>query len=194
LAKRLRLENSNVVISIRHLDPVYNVEMLIRAAQMILKDMPNTKFIVVGGGSEKERLLRLAKDLEVSENVIFTGRLPNDQIPEYFSIADVYACTTNSDAGLSASTGEAMASGLPVVITDIGDNRKWVEDGVNGYIVQPKDHKALAESIMKLLRNEKLRGEFGRKGRIVIKDRLNYYKAMEGMEKVYKDLMERYKL
>jgi glycosyltransferase involved in cell wall biosynthesis len=86
-----------------------------------------------------------------------------------------------------------MACGLPVVITDFGDNRNWVEDGVSGFIVPLQDPKALAEKIIYLLKNEGVRMKFGMRNREIIEDRNNYYKEMEKMENIYMELIERYK-
>jgi glycosyltransferase involved in cell wall biosynthesis len=86
-----------------------------------------------------------------------------------------------------------MACGLPVVITDFGDNRKWVEDGVSGFIVPLKDPESLAEKIIYLLKNEDVRKEFGTRNRKIIEERNNYYKEMEKMENIYIELIKRYK-
>ena len=97
------------------------------------------------------------------------------------------------DAGLAASTAEAMACGLPVIITEFGDNRKWVEDDVNGFVVPLKDLKTLAEKIIYLFENEDVRMEFGMTNKKIIEERNNYYKEMEKMENIYIELIERYK-
>ncbi len=101
---------------------------------------------------------------------------------------DVYVSTSLSDAGLAASTAEAMACGLPVVITDFGDNRKWIEDGESGFIVPLKDPKALAEKIIYLLKNKDIRREFGMRNRKIIEEKNNYYREMEKMENSYIEL------
>lgn len=84
--------------------------------------------------------------------------------------------------------------GLPVIITEVGDNRKWVEGGdVNGFIVPLKDPKTLAERIIYLLENEDDRMKFGMRNRKIIEERNDYYKEMEKMENIYKELIEEYK-
>ena len=86
-----------------------------------------------------------------------------------------------------------MACGLPVVITDFGDNSKWVEDGVNGFVVPLKDPKALAEKIIYLLKNEDERMKFGGRNRKIVEERSNYYTEMKKMEKIYEELIVKYK-
>ena len=86
-----------------------------------------------------------------------------------------------------------MACGLPVVITDYGNNREWVEDGINGFVVPLRNPEALASKIIYLLHNEEKRGKFGQANRQTIEQRMNQEKEMGRMEKLYNELIERYK-
>jgi glycosyltransferase involved in cell wall biosynthesis len=193
LKAKLEIYDSPTVISLRSLEPVYDVETLIKSAPLVLGEIPETKFVIAGTGSEEKKLRELAKSLGVEDNVKFIGFVRNDDLPQYLNSVDVYVSTSLSDAGIAASTAEAMACGLPVVITDVADNRKWVEDGVNGFLVPIKDPKALAEKIIYLLRNEDVRKRFGKINREIIEERNNYYKEMEKMEDIYKELIRRHK-
>jgi glycosyltransferase involved in cell wall biosynthesis len=181
------------VISLRNLEPLYDVESLIRAAPIVLKEAPKTKFLIAGKGSEENKLRELATSLGLSANVRFIGFIPNDELPAYLSTTDVYVSTSLSDAGVAASTAEAMSCGMPVIVTDVADNRKWVEDGVNGFVVPVKNPKALAEKIIYLLKSEDIRKKFGEVSRRIIEERNNYYKEMEKMESIYKKLVEMHK-
>ncbi|MGQ9460599.1 MAG: glycosyltransferase family 4 protein [Candidatus Bathyarchaeaceae archaeon] len=194
LRKKLGIRDSLTVISLRNLDPIYDVESLIKAVPLVLKSVPEAKFVIayIRGSQEKE-LKDLARSLGVSDSVMFVGFIPNDELPQYLVSMDVYVSTSLSDAGLAASTAEAMACGLPVVITDFGDNRKWVEDEVNGFVVPVKDPISLAEKIVYLLKNKDIRTKFGKVNRKIIEERNNYYKEMEKMERIYKELIERHK-
>jgi glycosyltransferase involved in cell wall biosynthesis len=155
----------------------------------VLKEIPETKFVVAGKGSEEARLNYLAKSLGVLNSVRFIGHVPNEELPHYLNTMDVYVSTALSDAGIAASTAEAMACGLPVVVTDVADNRAWVQDGVNGFVVPVKDPKLLAERIVYLLRNVEMGKEFGRAGRTVIEERNDYYVEMEKMRAIYRQLI-----
>lgn len=192
LKVKVGIYGSPAVISLRNLEPLYDVESLIKSVPLVLKEIPESKFVIVGRGSEEKRLRDLAKSLGVSDSVKFTGFIPNDEIPQYLTTMDVYVSTSLSDAGIAASTAEAMACGLPVIVTDVADNKKWVEDGVNGFVVPIKDPKYLAEKIIYLLLNENLRKKFGKINRKIIEERNNYYKEMGKMEDIYKELVRRY--
>jgi glycosyltransferase involved in cell wall biosynthesis len=188
---RLGIANSPTVVSLRNLNPLYDVESLIKSAPLVLKENPKTKFVIAGKGSEKKRLRELAKSLGIAYSVKFIGFIQNDELPQYLNTMDVYVSTSLSDAGIAASTAEAMACGLPVIVTDVADNKKWVEDGVNGFVVPIKDPKSLAEKIIYLLKNEDIRKQFGKISRKIIEDRNDYYKEMEKMEEIYTHLVQR---
>jgi glycosyltransferase involved in cell wall biosynthesis len=183
--------DSQIIFSIRNLEPIYDIETFVRAVPLVLAKVPDARFVVAGKGSQAEFLKGLAESLNVSRSVVFTGSIPFEEVPKYVASADIYVSTSLSDAGLSASTAEAMASGLPVVITDFGDNKKWVSDGANGYLIPLKSPDSLAEKLIYLLKNKHVREKFGAANRSIIEDRLNYWKAMDGMEKLYVDLTER---
>ena len=184
---------SPTVVSTRRLGVVHDVETLIKAIPLILEKIPDAKFIIVGEGEQKEYLIALAESLGVLEATRFVGYVPNDELPVCLSSSDVYVSTSLSDSGLSAGTSEAMACGLPVVITDFGDNRKWIDKEYQDFVVIVKDPKVLAEKIIYLLKHEDIRKEFGLKNRKIIEDRNNYRKEMEKMENIYIELVERYK-
>lgn len=190
LRAQLVVYDSPAVISLRNLEPVYDIESLIKSAPSVLKEVPETKFLIAGKGSQEKRLRELAKSLGVSDSVKFIGFVQNERLPEYLNSVDVCVSTALSDAGIAASTAEAMACGLPVIVTDVADNRKWVEDGVNGFVVPVKDPKSLAERIVRLLKDEDIRERFGNINRKVIEERNNYYKEMAKMEDIYKKLVE----
>ncbi len=193
LVKRLELEESLVVISTRSLNPMYDVESLIRAIPPILQEVPWAKFIIAGSGRQRDYLVRLAEELAVSDSIRFAGFIPEDRLPDYLNLADVYVSTSLSDAGLAASTAEAMACGLPAVITDFGDNSKWVKDEANGFLVPRQDPAALAAAVINLLQDEGKRQHFGKVSRKVIDVRSNWNKEMSKMEKLYQEQIERWR-
>jgi len=192
LKAKLEIDDSPTVISLRNIEPIYDVETLVKSAPLVLEKIPETKFVIAGKGSEEKKLRELAKSLGVASNVKFVGFIPNEELPDYLNTVDVYVSTALSDAGIAASTAEAMACEIPVVITDVADNKKWVENGVSGFLVPIKDPKALAEKIIYLLKREDVRRQFGKISRQIIEERNNYYREMEKMEDIYKELIRRH--
>jgi glycosyltransferase involved in cell wall biosynthesis len=183
--EKLDIGDSPVVISLRSLKPIYDIGTLIKAIPIVLKEITGVRFIIVGGGPQKEELVNLAKDLGVSGSIRFTGEIPNIEIPKYLNLADVYVSTALSESCIAASTAEAMACGLPVVVTDSGDNWKWIKSDENGYVVAKGDFESLAHRIVYLLSNPDIARRYGENNRRVIEEKNNYHLEMEKMEDIY---------
>ncbi len=195
LMEQLGIEHSPTVISLRQLhNPLYDVETLIRAIPLVLNEVPLAKFVIAGGrpeGSPLETKLKdLAKSSGVSDSIRFVGWLKEDDAPRYIASSDVYVSTSLSDAGLAASTAEAMACELPVIITDFGDNRRWVNDGVNGFIIPMRAPEILASKLIHLLKDDNIRKTFGKRNRNIIVQQNNWAKEMGKMGKLYEQLAQ----
>ena len=182
-------EKFPVVISVRFLVPKNDVETLIKAILLILKKIPNAKFIIGGEGPEEGYLKELAESLGISNSIRFVGWIPHDDLPKYLSSSDVYVTTSLLDGGISIATVDAMACELALVVTDIADNKKWIKDGENGFIVPTKNPKLLAEKVIYLLENKEIRKRFGEINRKIVKEKQNYEREMEKMEKLYKKII-----
>jgi glycosyltransferase involved in cell wall biosynthesis len=180
-----------VVLSLRSLEPVYDIETFIHAMPTVLQACPEAAFVIAGGGSLASRLQEQVKELGLEGHVCFTGPLAGAKVPETLASADVYVSTSLSDGGLAASTAEAMACGTPVVITDSGENDLWVQDGSNGLLVPVRQPEALAAGIIKLLRDEELRNRMAYEGRATILEKCSYLREMEKMFTLYRELAGR---
>jgi glycosyltransferase involved in cell wall biosynthesis len=191
--EELEIFDSPTVISTRGLEPIYDVESLIKAIPLVLKQVPDAKFVIVNNGSQEAHLKELSKSLGIWYNVRFVGLVQHRELPKYLASSDVYVSTSLSDS-FAVSTLEAMACGLAPVVTDVGDNRKWIKEEENGFVVSIKDPEALAEKIIYLLENEDIRKRFGKRNRKIIEEKGDYYKEMEKMESIYIGLVKRYKL
>jgi len=149
------------------------------------------KSIDAGEGFEdKERKVidSFIRKNKIGDKIIFTGPVDNDLTPKYYSAADVVVIPSLYEPfGLVAI--EAFACGLPVVATNLGGLSDTVDDGVNGFLVPPKNPKAIAEKVITLLLNPELRRKFGENGRkkinegyrwdIIAKQMLNLYHQVE---------------
>ncbi|MBI4604736.1 MAG: glycosyltransferase [Planctomycetes bacterium] len=188
LESRLGLAGRPVIVSVRRLEPIYDIPTLVRALPLVLRRFPRAVLLIGSHGSEEPALRRLAADLGVDGSVRFVGSVGEADVPRYMSLADVYVSTSLSDAGLAASTAEAMACGLPAVVTDVCDNAKWVEHGRTGYLFPPRDAEALAERIACALADRPASREVGARGRERIVERNNWAREMERMDALYAGL------
>jgi len=190
LREKLKIFDSPTVISIRGLEPIYDVESLIEAIPLVLKRVPDAKFIIANNGSQEAHLKEMATSLDIWNNVKFVGLIQHNELPKYLASSDVYVSTSLSD-GMALSTMEAMACKVALVITDVGDNRTWVRNEENGFIVPTKNSEVLAEKIIYLLENEEVRKRFGEISRRRIEEKGDYYKEMEKMRELYEEMARR---
>jgi glycosyltransferase involved in cell wall biosynthesis len=180
-----------VVISTRSLRPIYDIATFIRSIPLILGNVPEATFVIVGGGPESDHLRALAQSLGVADEVRFIGHVPNEQLPQYLCMSEVYVSTSLSDAGIAASTAEAMACGLPVVISDFGDNAKWVREGEGGYLFPCGNHEALASRLTDVLTAPHMRDTAARVNRDSVLERCDRDTEMAKMEQIYGQLLAR---
>lgn len=165
-AKRSELEikeSDFMIISVGELNKNKNQEIIIRAIALLKKN--NIHYFVAGQGSEKEHLMRIAKELNV--NLHLLGY--RTDIAELLKIADVYAFPSYRE-GLSVALMEAMASGLPCVVSKIRGNTDLIYPGENGYLCMADDVCAFANAIKKLYKDEILVKRMGDKNYLVMKD------------------------
>lgn len=173
------------VISLRSFEPIYNIESLINAIPSVLHKYPNTKFILAGSGTSEKNILNLAHELGVSRAITFTGRVGEDMLPVLLNKSDIYVSTALSDGGLAVSTAEAMSCELPVITTNIGDNRHWIQPGKGGYLIEPSNVEELAHAIIKLIESKKDRQTFGAYNRNIVIEKRNFTVEMGKMNEIY---------
>ena len=173
------------VLSNRNLLPIYNVSLLIRAIPHILKEEPETKFLIAGDGAEKEALEREVKKLNINSSVKFLDRVPHEEMPDLLSKADIYVSTSLYD-GTSVSLLEAMGTGTFPIVTDIPSNKEWISDGVNGFLVPIDKERFLAEKILEAIRNQDLQVKSRDKNFCLIKEKAMWPVSIEKVKEIYK--------
>jgi len=143
-----------VFLSNRNFEPHYNVACVLRAFALIQRTYPDARLIIAGDGTERRSLMRLTRELRLT-NAEFVGRVMPDRMPALYQAADVYLNAPDID-NMPASILEAFASGLPVVTTDAGGIPYIVRHGETGLMVPRGDHMALAAGALRLLADPSL--------------------------------------
>lgn len=151
-------------------------ELFIKAAGIVVKDSPQTAFIIVGDGYRAGELKELAKRENLDGSLIFTGPVPHDEIPHYIAAADVcVACFEENDITKCKSPlkiVEYLSSGKAIVASNVGEVRNMV--GGVGFLAKPGDIDSLAEGIKFLLRDEGLRQRIGKAARRRAEEKYNW--------------------
>lgn len=139
---------------------------LIRAFPYIVEAIPDARLLVVGAydKEDKEPFLRYARIHHLS-SVRFVGRVSPEEMPRYYKTCDVFCAPSTGFESFGIVLLEAMAAGKPIVATNIPGYRSVLEDGQEGLLVEPENEHALAEAIVRLLRNPTLRQEMSERGR-----------------------------
>jgi glycosyltransferase involved in cell wall biosynthesis len=147
----LSLAGKHVVVSVARLVPLKNVRVLVDAFRLVSVEDPESHLVIVGEGPEARALQRQAVDAGVAHRVTFTGHIPHEETPAFYRSADVFALSSDFDNSPNVVL-EAMASGLPIVATDVGGVREFV-DASGGTLVPARQPEMLARAISWYLSN-----------------------------------------
>lgn len=186
--QKLGWSDKKILIMTRTFRPVYGVEYFLQALPQVIEEIPQVKALLIGTGPLKSYFHRVVNDLKINNEVLFLGQIPNTDLVRYLNAADVYVSSSLSD-GTSLSLLEAMACGLPIVVTDVPAILEWVQDDVNGLVVPRKNIRQLAQKISYLLRNEDLAREMGKRNFEIAQERAHWDKNFKQLEQVYAALM-----
>lgn len=146
-------EDDKVLMFLGRLGKEKNIDEIIMNVRDLKEDL-NVKMLVVGGGPYMDNLKKLVKDLEIEENIIFTGMVPPEEVPIYYSLGNIFVTASTSETqGLTYI--EALASGLPVVCRYDEAVEGLIKNGINGYMYKTKEE--FKDSIKALInKNEDL--------------------------------------
>jgi glycosyltransferase involved in cell wall biosynthesis len=176
---RLGASDEDVVVmwNRRH-EWVYAPDVFVKAASLVLKEEPRTIFAMAGQGRLTPSVRALVKSLGLEANVRLLGWLEKETLSEYTAASDIYVTTSVSD-GASASLLEAMAMGLPVVVSSIPGNQEWIMDRENGLVFPKGDAGALSREILELIRDPSERTRLGRMARSTVMERADWKRSSE---------------
>lgn len=145
----LRLRDKRVVITVARLVPIKNVALLLDALAVLRQRVPDAHLLVVGDGPDAAALRHRAGALDLADAVTFADSVAHPETPRFYRAADVFALSSTFDNSPNAVL-EAMACGLPVVATDVGGVREFI-DRAGGAIVARADAEALAAALHQYL-------------------------------------------
>lgn len=144
-----------IIIYVGRLHQIKGIEYLIKALEILKVQSFDFKLLVVGYGDRKSELEKMASNLGLEDEIIFVGKVPNSDVPKYLSAADIFVLPSLSE-GFPTVILEAMASGLPIIATNVGAATDIIENGKNGFLVEPKDSKEIAHKILSIFGDKDL--------------------------------------
>ncbi|MCJ8279496.1 MAG: glycosyltransferase [Rivularia sp. ALOHA_DT_140] len=166
LLEHYGLVNAKVMMSVTRLwsgDIYKGVDVTIRGLSQIAEVFPEVKYLVIGRGDDKPRLMQLAKDLGVEDKVVFAGFVATEELVRHYRLADAYIMPSQEGFGIVYL--EAMACGVPVLSGDADGSADPLQDGKLGWRVPHRDVNAVAAACIEILKGEDQRcnGEWLRK-------------------------------
>jgi len=171
LIKKYRLEDRRVIVSVGRLVHRKGQDKLIESLPKILQSFPDAVLLLVGEGPIKQMLKNTAKQLGVTNQIIFAGRVQHIDLPDYICLGEVFAMPVRSRfaglevEGLGIVYLEASACGLPVIVGNSGGATDAVIDGVTGLLVDGSDIDQIADAVCKLLTDQSRAKAMGLAGR-----------------------------
>jgi len=188
LKRKLGLSNKRTVLFVGRLIPRKGLAFLIEAAKRVVKENPDTAFIIVGNGPLKNKLTSDLERANLSRSFIFLGDVKDSILPALYNCADVFALPSIQE-GQGIALLEAQASAKPVVAFRVGGVKEAVLDGNSGLLVERGSSDGLAEAILKLLSNPSLRERMGAKGREFVLHNFTWDLCAERMLRIYREAL-----
>lgn len=187
LPAELGLTGKYRLLHIARLEEVKGHKYLFEALAFLVHKQFDPVLIVVGDGSQKEKLQHLTEVYDIADRVIFTGAV-NDVKP-LIAISDIVLLPSLAEA-LGIALLEGMCMGKPCIASRVGGIPEVVADGLSGILVQPQNSVALRDAIIKLLGNPGLMAAMGEKGRQIVGEKFDMQLNIKQMEEIYAELMD----
>jgi glycosyltransferase involved in cell wall biosynthesis len=150
LWRKLNMPDDKVILfTVRNLVQRMGLENLITAIKDVVKEAPDIYLVIGGDGPLKTDLIRLARTLGLKDCVRFAGFIPEEQLPSYYQIADLFVLPTKELEGFGLVTLEAMASGLPVLGTPVGGTKEIIGDFDSSFLFKGTDPNSISELILR---------------------------------------------
>ncbi|HMN68503.1 MAG TPA: glycosyltransferase [Bdellovibrionales bacterium] len=174
--------------SIKSLEPVYGIDILVRAFAMVYerakKEPIELELILVGKGKQAPLIANMVRELGIGSVTSFRGSLPHAQIPDVLGEMDIFVAPSRSES-FGVALIEASATGIPVIGSRVGGIPEVVEDGVTGLLVRPDRTQELADTLWRLIKDQRLRVQLGQNGRDKVVREFSWQASVTGMETLY---------
>ena len=191
LKEKYRLQNEKIILTIGVMSGQKGHDLLLKVLPGILKENKNVKLVLVGYGPELNNLKNMAKKLDISENVIFTGKVPHKELQFYYNLPDVFVFPTLRVEGAPLVIPEAMACEKPVIASRIGGIPTVIENYKDGILVEPGNLEELKEKILEVLNDEQLAKKLGENARKKVVEKFSLDKMVEDTIKVYEEIVNK---
>ncbi len=182
------LEEAAAILYVGRLAPEKELGSLIGAFSIVARQAPQAILTLVGDGPERKGLEVQAERLGVANRVRFAGRQPAAEVRKWLQASDIFTLVSRYE-GFPCSLAEAMAAGLPSVVSGIPANAQLVDPGVHGFHAGVCDEGSIADALLELIRNEDLRARMGSAARQRVVERYATDKIADRYEALFREAL-----
>ena len=184
---------SHLIVTVANIRHVKGIDVFVRAAQIVHREFPDAVFAVIGSRLQEENnyfqhLRELIHSAGLTEHFKLLG--PAENVFPVLKASDVF-CLLSRSEGFTNALLEAMACGLPCVVTRVGGNPEAVQNGENGFLVEPEDAEGAADHILALLRQPELARKLGCVARETVEARFTLRAMTKNLIEVYESLLRK---
>ena len=188
LRHRLGWESNPVLISTRRFEPIQGTMVFLEAMLPVFQSCPEARVIMVGDGSLRPRVESFIASHELKDKFYLPGQVPEPALADYYNEADLYVSATYSD-GASISLLQAMACGLPVIVTSGYGNLEWALHARNGWLYPAGNSRALAAAILEAVDDVTARCAMGQVNSEVVRERANWDENVQQLFQGYNRIL-----
>ncbi len=182
--------DSIVIGSIKSLEKIYGIDILINAFEKVHSKQPqlNLILLLVGSGSRETEYRQLVEKSHLNKLTIFTGRIPHNELVKYYNMIDIFVNVSYNES-FGVSVLEASACEIPVIVSRVGGLTEVVEENKTGFLIEPVNVNELVTALEKMILNSNLRIEMGKAGREFVKANYEWNKSLSEMKNVYSGII-----
>lgn len=194
LKKTLGLDNQIVLGFIGSFYAYEGIPLILDALPEILKNKSNVKFLLVGGGPQEENIKARIEQLQLQDSVVMTGRVPHDQVQDYYNLVDIFLYPRLSmrltDLVTPLKPLEAMAQGRLVIASDVGGHKELITNHKNGVLFQANQVTSLVTSVIELIEHSDQWSGMKQEGKRYVEDERNWKKSVGNYRDVYTSIID----
>jgi PEP-CTERM/exosortase A-associated glycosyltransferase len=193
LEAELNLQGKKVIGFIGSMYAYEGIDTLVSALSELVKSIPDVQLLLVGGGPQYDNIEQQVKELGLTNNVIFTGRVAHEDVNRYYSLFDLLVYPRQSmrltDLVTPLKPLEAMAQGVPLLASDVGGHQELIEDGVTGYLFEADNQAQLVEKLQYLLSKTDLGDSTRENGRNFVEQVRNWKVSVGNYPPLYEQVL-----
>jgi len=189
-SKFSQYKKQKIILYVGRLNEQKGIDYLIKSLSLVNKKISNSRLLVIGEGAYKKKLQKLAGSLNLA-NIEFLGSVPHQKLPDYYNLSDVFvlpAVTSKiGTEGQGLVLAEAMSCGTAVIGTESGGIKFLIKNNQNGLLVTERDEYGLADNIIKILSDNKLRQKLSKNGMKFVKKNYSWDVIVKKFDKLYRE-------